>query len=146
MSQVSTEHANLILRLYDMRREARLREARQWFGAHYKHIARIEDHDKLCPAPSEQDASFRMISTYWDMVASFVNTGALDADLFFRSGLELLFVWERLRDVLPAIRSRRKNALFLGDLEETATAMIAWMNARAPEAYSAFSNRVRDIR
>jgi hypothetical protein len=31
-------------------------------------------------------------------------------------------------------------------LEETATAMIAWMNARAPEAYSAFSNRVRDIR
>ncbi len=143
MSQVTTEHANLILRLYDMRRESRLREARQWFGAHYKHVKTMADHEKLCPAPSEQDASFRMVSTYWDMVGSFVNSGALDADLFYRSGLELLFVWERLRDVIPSIRDKRKNPLFLGDLEQTANGMIAWMNGRAPEAYKAFSERVR---
>lgn len=137
------EQATLILRLYETRREPRLREARQWFGAHYKQVTTWNDHVLLCPAASEQDASFRMVTSYWEMAASFVNSGAIDAELFYRSGLELLFVWERVRDVLPAIRQARKNPLFWEDFEAVATGMIAWMNSRSPESYAAFSGRVR---
>ena len=143
MNSATPEHANLILRLYEARREPRLREARQWFGAHYKQVVHWDDHVLLCPPASEQDASFRMVTSYWEMAASFVNCGALDAELFYRSSLELLFVWERVRDVLPAIRQVRKNPLFWEDFEKVATGMIAWMQARAPESYAAFSARVR---
>lgn len=143
MNAATPEHANLILRLYEARREPRLREARQWFGAHYKQVVNWDDHLLLCPAGSEQDASFRMVTSYWEMAASFVNSGALDAELFYRSGLELLFVWERVRDVMPAIRQVRKNPLFCEDFEKVAAGMIAWMQARAPESYAAFSARVR---
>ncbi|HEY8667888.1 MAG TPA: hypothetical protein VIL86_14590 [Tepidisphaeraceae bacterium] len=143
MNSATPEHASLILQLYEARREPRLREARQWFAAHYKQVANWDDHLLLCPAGSEQDASFRMVTSYWDMAASFVNSGALDAELFYRSGLELLFVWERVRDAVPAIRQARKNPLFWEDFEKVATGMIAWMQARSPEGYAAFSARVR---
>ena len=143
MSNATPEHASLILKLYEARREPRLREARQWFGAHYKQVATWDDHLLLCPGGSEQDASFRMVTSYWDMAASFVNSGALDADLFYRSGLELLFVWVRVEAVLPAIRQARKNPLFWEDFEMVAKSMIQWMNARSPEAYATFAARVR---
>ena len=62
------DDVKLILKLYDMRREARMREARKWFGTYFE-AKTLEEFNALCPAGSEPNASYRMLTTYWEMVA-----------------------------------------------------------------------------
>jgi hypothetical protein len=92
-TQATYDDVKLIMRLYEMRRDEKLREARQWFA---KFNARTwAEKVELCPPGSEPDAYFRMVTTYWEMVASFITSGVLHQELFLQSGQELLFVWER---------------------------------------------------
>jgi hypothetical protein len=84
-----------------------------------------------------------MVTTYWEMVASFLTSGVLNAQLFYQSGRELLFVWERVRDIVPAVRDAFKHPRELKNLEEAAAAYISWWNHTSPGAYDAFSKRVR---
>jgi hypothetical protein len=133
---------DLILRLYDMRREMRMREARRWFAAHFK-VKTLEEFNVACPPGSEPNASYRMLTTYWEMVASFITNGVLNEELFFQSNREFLFVWERVRDVLPELRKAMTSPIELLNLETISSAYIQWWNRRAPGAYEAFSKRVR---
>lgn len=134
--------AKLILKLYDMRREPRLRDARKWFSASFK-AKTFEDFTKLCPIGSEPNASYRMVVTYWEMVASFLTSGVLNPELFYQTGRELLFCWERVRDILPAVRQSYGHSRELKNLELAAAAYIKWWNKAAPGAYDAFSKRIR---
>jgi hypothetical protein len=136
------DDVNLVLKLYDMRREPRLREARRWFTGSFK-AKTLDEFNAICPAGSEQHASYRMFTTFWEMTASFVTSGVLNQELFFQSGRELLFCWERIRDLLPHVREMYKNPLELKNLELVAKAYIEWWNSRAPGAYEAFSRRIR---
>ena len=136
------DDVNLVLRLYDMRREKRMRQARQWFAASFK-AKTIEEFNALCPLGSDANASYRMVTTYWEMVASFITSGVLNEGLFFESGRELLFVWERIRDLLPELRRLAKDPAGFRNIELAATAFIKWWNARSPDAYGMFSARVR---
>ena len=142
VARATYDDVNLILRLYEMRREDRLREARKWFTGSFK-VKSFEEFQALCPPGSEANASYRMVTTYWEMVASFLTSGVLNQELFFQSGRELLFVWERLRDVLPAIREQQKDAMYYSNLESAAQEFIAYWERRTPGAYQAFSARVR---
>ena len=136
------EDAKLLLQLYEMRREPRLREARRWFAASFR-ATTIEELMSLCPPGSEENASYRMVTSYWELVASFITSGVLHQELFFQSGRELLLVWERLRDILPEIRTANNNPLEYKNLELAATGFIEWWKIQAPGAYEAFSKRVR---
>lgn len=136
------EDVNLILRLYEMRRETKMREARAWFAASFR-VKTLDELTQLCPAGSETNAHYRMVTSYWEMVSSFINTGVLHPELFFESGRELLFVWERVRDVLPAVRQANKDSRAMKNLEKAAEAYIKWLNEQAPGSYEAFSKRVR---
>jgi hypothetical protein len=136
------EDVNLVLKLYDMRREPRMREARRWFTGSFK-AKSLDDFNALCPAGSEQHASYRMVTTYWEMVGSFVTSGVLNQELFFQTGRELLFCWERVRDLVPHVRGLYKNPIEFRNLEAAARAYIKWWNKEAPGAYDAFSRRVR---
>jgi hypothetical protein len=136
------DDVDLILRLYDMRREPRLREARQWFSASFRPKT-FDELQALCPPGTDQNAFYRMVTTHWEMVASFLTSDVLNKELFYQSGRELLFCWERIRDLVPAIRAAYRNPLELKNLEAAADEYIAWWNRRAPGAYDAFSKRVR---
>jgi hypothetical protein len=76
------------------------------------------------------------------MVASFVIAGVLNQELFFQSNREFLFVWERVRDVVPEYRKVVGSAIELTNLETVSAAYIQWWTQRAPGAYEAFSKRV----
>jgi len=143
-SPATYEDVNLVLRLYELRREDRLRKARAWFARSFK-VRTLDEFNKLCPAGSDENAYFRMVVTYWEMAASFVAGGVLNQNLFFQSGRELLFVWERLRDVLPQIRESIKDPAAYRNFEIVAQSFIAWMKAQSPDAYNALSNRVRGV-
>jgi len=134
--------ADVIMRLYDLRREERMRKARSWFLGNFKNIRTTEELFKLAPAGSDENASFRMVVSYWDMAAGFANSGAVNQDLFFRSSNEMLFVWLRASEVVPQLRIMRNNPLAYSDLEAAANAMTEWMEERAPGAYEGFRKMV----
>ena len=136
------DDVNLVLRLYDLRREDRMREARAWFIDEF-HAKSLEELDELCPPGSGENASFRMVVTYWDMAASFITSGVLQQELFFESGRELLVVWERMRDLLPAYRESRADPAAFANLEKVAKSYSEWMDESAPGSYDAFSKRIR---
>src|ERR1700712_719450 len=125
VARATYDDVNLILRLYEMRREDRLREARKWFTGSFK-VKSFDEFATLCPPGSEPNASYRMVVTYWEMVASFLTSGVLNNELFYQSGRELLFVWERVRDIVPAVRDKFGHPRELKNLEEAATAYMSW--------------------
>jgi hypothetical protein len=136
------DDANLILRLYEMRREERMRKARAWFTASFK-VKTWDDLQKVAPPGSDDNASYRMVVTYWDMVASFVSSGVLHRDLFFQSGRELLLVWERMRDVLPQIRAQYRDPHLWTHLETVGEEYAAYFKGRTTEGYAAFVGRAK---
>lgn len=136
------EDANLILRLYDLRREPRMREARNWFSQSFK-VQSLEEVERLCPQSSKENASFRMVTSYWEMVASMMTSGVLNQTLFFETGREMLFVWERLRDVLPMARQAFNDPTLFRNMEKVCGNFIEWLNQESPELYPTFAARVR---
>jgi len=140
-SRPTYDDANLILRLYEMRREERMRKARAWFTGNFK-VKSWDELQKLAPGGSDENASYRMVVTYWDMVASFVSSGVLHQELFFQSGRELLLVWERLRDVLPEIRRQYKDPHLWGHLEAVGNEFAEHFKGRSDDAYDAFLTRI----
>jgi len=141
-TQATYDDANMILRLYELRREEKLRKAREWFGANF-HAASLEDMQRIAPPGSEENACFRMVVSYWEMVAALVTAGVLNQDLFFQTNGELLFVWERVRELVPAFRAMSKNPNAWRNLEDVGNAFIKRMEANGPETYPAFQAMVR---
>lgn len=136
------DDASLILRLYEMRREDRMRQARAWFTAKVK-VKSYEELIKLAPGGSEENASFRMVVSYWDLVGSFITAGVLNKDLFFQSGREFLVVFERMRDLLPSMREAYKDPNYLRHLETVGSDYAAYFKKQDDDAYQAFLKRIK---
>jgi hypothetical protein len=96
--------ADLLLRLYEMRREPELRRARQWFLTEF----RGEDWTEIklrYLTHSDEDRRFRMTTSYWEMVGTLVNRGVLHPDLFFDHTGEDIVTWERCKPWIAAARA-----------------------------------------
>ena len=106
--------ADLILKLYELRREKTMREARSWFFQ-FNPKGREDFIDVLT---SDKSGLYRMVISYWDMACSFVNNGALDAQMFNDANGEHLFVYAKLEPFLPALREEMGNPNFLAHLEK----------------------------
>ena len=92
--------ADLILKLYDLRREKVMREARNWFFT-FNPTSAAEYMETLM---SEQGAYARMVISYWDMAASLVNNGAIDEQMFNDANGEHLFIFAKIEPILEALR------------------------------------------
>lgn len=136
------DDANLILRLYEMRREDRMRKARAWFASTCKGVHTFDALMAIAPGGSDENASFRMVVSYWDLVASFVASGVLHRELFFQSGREMLVVWVRLRQLLPSLRAAYKDPNYMRNLETVGQEFADYMKAADPDAYEAFVARI----
>ena len=136
------DDVNLILRLYKLRREEKLRKAREWFASFFK-VRTLDELNALCPPGSDENAYFRMVVSYWEMVASFITSEVLNQELFFQSGREMLFVWERICGLVPHVREMAKDPAQFQNLEKVALSYIQWMKSNSVDSYSAFSARVR---
>lgn len=136
------DDANLVLRLYELRREEKLRAARDWFSNEFK-ARTFEEAAELAPQGSQNSAYLRMVTSYWDMVASFIVSGVLQEDLFFESGYELAICWEKVRDIVPAIREKFKSPIYMKNLEEAAKRYEAFLEKQSPGLYETLAASVR---
>jgi hypothetical protein len=113
--------AEIIMRLYDLRREAEMRKARAWFASSFWPKNADDVIQVINVANPQENAWFRQVSGYWEMVASFVLRGALNEDLFFDSGTEMWFTLAKVYPFLKEVREKANSPYFLARSEELAT-------------------------
>ncbi|HKS68003.1 MAG TPA: hypothetical protein VJR26_12255 [Candidatus Acidoferrales bacterium] len=145
MSEVTHEQVNLLLRLYEDRREPRLREARDWFANNF-HPQTPEDVMRICPPGSRENANMRMVLGYWDMVASIANRGLIEEEFFFENTGEQWGVFEQVKPVLPAWRAMFNSPHFLSNLEQNCKRLEAWREKRNPGSNEAIRKMMEQFR
>ncbi|MGH9831245.1 MAG: DUF4760 domain-containing protein, partial [Blastocatellia bacterium] len=94
-SKATYDDAQLILRLYELRREEKMRQARDWYTGKF-FPQTMDDLKVIQNFAVPENAYFRMVTSYWDMVASFIVQGVLNPELFIESGGEMIFVWAKV--------------------------------------------------
>lgn len=138
MSQATYEDVNLILRLYEIRREEKLRAARLWYVTNFKPKTGAELMALVGPG-TDGNTFFRQAVSYWDMVASFITAGVLNQELFFESNRELLFFWIRLEPVINDARATWGPKAW----HNLQTVAEAYAKHLGSETYEGFAARVR---
>ena len=143
-----TESAELILKLYDLRREEKMREARSWMLSFFPESA-ADILQALIRA--ETSAYYRMVTSYWDMAASLVNHGAIDEEMFADAHGEHIVIFSKIEPFLPELREATGNQNMFENLEKlimrqpdakeklakSRESMKRWMQARAEMSKSA---------
>ena len=103
--------AELILKLYDLRREPEMRKARNWWVVNFWPES-ADDFMKLSAALGSQENNwFRQVSGYWNMAASLAMHGALSAELFLEPSFsgEMFVIFAKVNPFLKELRERMKN-------------------------------------
>jgi hypothetical protein len=109
------ESADLLMKLYELRREPAMREARAWFTAEFNPTT-FEEVQQALYGP--KSAQFRMVSSYWDMAASFVNHGAIDEQMFTDANGEQYVVFAKLEPFTAQYREMIGNPKAFAHLEQ----------------------------
>ena len=125
------EQAQLHLQVYDLRREARLRQARDWFQQNYN-AETFEDAMRIAAPGTENGTFVGMVIGYWEQACALLNYGLLHEDLFFETSGEFFGVWELLKPVVPQFRDRFADKQLLSNLERAAQRFEAWSELRSP--------------
>jgi hypothetical protein len=142
--QATYDDANLILRLYELRREEELRKARSWFVGQFS-AASAEEMMQKYQFGSQENTNIRMVMSYWDMACSFVTAGVLNQELFFESNGEMLIVWEKVRPLIDGFRQVTRNPKAWANLEKVGNAYIEHVKSRGPQAYEGFQAMLAGI-
>ncbi len=139
------EQAQLHLQVYDLRREARLRQARDWFQKNYR-AETFEEAMRIAPFGTEPGAYVGMVIGYWEQACALLNYGLLHEDLFFETSGEFFGVWEALKPVVPAFREKFVEKNLLANLEKAAQRYEAWSERRSPGHVAAMRQFMQQVR
>lgn len=119
----TTADAHLILKLYDLRREAEMRRARNWWvGEFFPQSA--DDFLKVAwAAGTQENAWLRQVGGYWGIVASFVNSGVLNEELFLKPGFsgELFLIYAKIHPFMKELRKKLDDPNFFLEVEKAVT-------------------------
>lgn len=142
MTPTPFESAQLNLHLFELRREPVLREARAWFLSDFN----PESFDELVAiASGPRNPSFRMVLGYWDMAASLVTSGAIDAEAFRAAHGEIFLAFSKINRFLAEIRVATGEADFCRHVEAVVLGQAdaqAIMDRRRAAALAAAKARV----
>ena len=130
-SKPTHEQAQLHLQVYDLRREARLRQARDWFQQNY-HAETLEEAMRIAAPGTEGGTFLGMVIGYWEQACALLNYGLLHEDLFFETSGEVFMVWEQLKPVVPQFREAFHDQNLLSNLERVAKRFEEWSEERSP--------------
>ena len=115
--------AQLIAQLYDLRREPEMRKARHWWAGEF-FPQNADDFLKVAWAMNTQQNNWlRQVGGYWGMVASFVNHGALNEDLFLAPGFsgEMFLIYSKVHPYIKELREKLNDPNAWKDIEKAVT-------------------------
>lgn len=127
----SIADAQLIVQLYDLRREAEMRKARAWWAGEFFPQS-ADDFMKVAWAMgTPENAWLRQVGGYWGMVCSFVNNGVLNEQLFLAPGFsgELFLIYAKVHPFMKEIRQKLNDPNAFKDIE-TALTRTKWGRER----------------
>ena len=110
--------AQLILQLYNLRREPVMRVARKFLVSEFWPQNYDEFKAVATGYGTEPNAFFRQVMTYWNMVAAMVLRGTLNEELFFDCNGEPYFLWAKFGEYIPQVRKDQIDPEFLLHLEK----------------------------
>ena len=116
-THATTAEAELTLHLYDLRREAEMRKARNWFAAEFWPRSFSELEQTMMQFQSPQSHWCRQVMSYWDTAAAFVVRGALQPGLFYDTCGEAWFYYAKLKPLIQEARAKFSPE-FLSNLEK----------------------------
>jgi hypothetical protein len=148
---MSTEHESMmgILKLYELRGEATMRKARDWFATGFYPET---TQDILNVLVGEHSADFRMVASYWDMATAFVVFGAINDEMFNAINTEHVAVYAKLKPFLSELRAMpgvppylylhhlEQVVLRIPDAEERVAAMRRYMKSRRASSRATAAN------
>lgn len=103
--------AEIILKLYELRTESVMRQARAWMTAEFW-PSTAEEFFAVASNPADpHNAWFRQVTTYWEMAAAMVVHGAVSVDLFVDCNGEGFFLLAKFAPILEKIRERMPHFL-----------------------------------
>jgi hypothetical protein len=104
----AVDSANLLLKLYELRREETMRAARNFMLTFDpKNVG-----EYMAGMMGPNSASIRMVMSYWDMAASFVVNGAIDAKMFDEANGEHIMAFGKVEPFLPELREMMGPSVF----------------------------------
>lgn len=131
MAKPTHEQAQLHLQVYEMRREARLRQARDWFFKNY-HPQNIDEAMRIASPGTENGAFVGMVLSYWEQACALLNYDLLNEDLFFETSGEFFGVWESVKGIIPQAREKFAYKQHLAHMEKAAQRYETWIEKRSP--------------
>ena len=135
--------AELILKLYDLRREPEMRKARNWWLTTFWPQT-AEDFMKVASAMGTQENNWlRQVIGYWEMSASLALHGAANSELFLETSFsgEMYFIYAKMQPILADLRKKMDSPKMLGNIEKVLT-----RSKDARERLKAFQKRVEGRR
>jgi len=139
------EQAQLQLQVYEQRREARLRQARDWFFQNY-FASTFDDAMRIAAPGTETGTNYMMVVSYWDQTCALLNYGLLHEDLFFETTGEFFGVWERVKPTLEEGRKKFVSKSSLAHLEKAAKRYETWIEKRSPGHLAAMRQWMEQMR
>ncbi len=112
--------AQLILQLYDLRREAELRKARNWWVVTFWPQTADEFIKVASALGTQENAWLRQAGGYWDLAASLVLHGTLHPDLFLEGGSsgEMFFMYAKIQPILKELREKMQSPGLFNNVEK----------------------------
>src|ERR1700745_547893 len=117
MGKPTHADAELILKLYEARRETEIRKARQWWTTTFWPESADDVIKVIRAAGTQENAWFRQVLGYWSIASSFVTHGVLSDDLFLEpsSSGEMVFIYAKIAPFLKEVREKAQNPIFLAN-------------------------------
>jgi hypothetical protein len=118
--KASAVDAQLVLQLYDLRREAEMRKARNWCLVTFWPETADEFIQVISSLGTQENAWLRQVNGYWDMAAALVLHGTINAELFLEGGIsgEMFFLYAKVQPLLQEIREKMKSPGLMGNVEK----------------------------
>ena len=139
------EQAQLHLQVYDLRREARLRQARDWFFKNY-FAETLEESAKIAAPGTEAGTNVMMVLSYWEQACALLNYGLLHEELFFQTSGEFFWAWDRISALAPQFRQKFVSKGWMEQMEQAAKRYEAWMEIRSPGHIAAMREFMKMMR
>ena len=132
--------AELILKLYELRRETVLRQARHWVMFEFNPANKDEFVAVRQAFGTENNAWLRQVISYWEMAASFILREAMNGDMFLDTTFEGLFIYAKLHRVTEEFRDS------MGQAFMPQTAALIEKSSAARHIFQSFINNFQQLK
>ena len=122
MAKATAHDAELVLKLYDLRREAEMRKARNWVALEFWPNT-FDDYMKVMGEMGDGSRWMRQVVSFWEMAASLAVHGTIDQELFLEPSVsgEMYVVYTKFKAILPDVRQKMNSPEFLANSEKLIT-------------------------